>query len=249
MANPYFDALHQPQENELIGELVTDLIYDRGVEFKYIVREQVHTDEVMNEQIMSKFEKVYSDIDVYIEPENSQYMAPNTFLDSFGFNYENDSVRIHFDRRKFLAVVGELPKEGCLLYLERLDRFYEITDVDSRDVFQSGGDFFSLIATITLFRPGEGMQVFGDDVRNLSNVVDRIVTVNTPNLLDNDSELLDELAVGADGLSDEQIEQLQEMEDTFRSNSEIEDAVDPEDTEETLIESTVNSNNNPFGFL
>lgn len=180
MANPYFAGMLVDEDQDLLGQLTADFIYDKGIGIKFLPRTPVLTDNIMNEPVVSLFADSF-DVDIFIEEESGGFIAPNAFMDFGGYGFgTKDSVTVHFDKHDCFDRMGTLPKEGDLLYIEQLDRIYELNNVDGRDAFISGGDEFSLTCTMSIFKPGEGTQHFSDALDTAESAIDKILGVTTP---------------------------------------------------------------------
>ena len=228
MSNPHFNNFFFQNDAQIIEDLTSDFIYDHGIGITYMPREDVNFDPVMNEPISSTFKNGYS-VDIFVEADTSRYLGPNAVFDFAGFSYGKDNVTIHFDKRKFVAVVGKLPREGDLVYIREIDRTFEIIDLDKEDPMKSGGREFSLPATMRIFSPSEGTSNFED---GLVNQVDSDGLESILKALDPGKDLVDPTI--------EEVNTAQTENDPQVQNDRLKD-VEPGTP-------STNPNDNPFGF-
>ena len=177
MANPYKNKFRHAEDNLLLQMITSDFIYNEGIPVQFLPRTDLIIDRVMHEPLVSIFRNSY-DVDVLVHRDSTPYIEPNPSFDFSGLNWGDDSVKIEFDKNKLIALTGALPLEGDLIFISELDRLYELTDIDTRDVMLSGGRHFTIMATMVIYSPSEGSQHFDIDLG--SDTLDKINVLTNP---------------------------------------------------------------------
>lgn len=124
----------QPNEQDLVADLIEEAIEQRGVQVRYILRDMLNPDELFGESTMSKFDKGF-ELPMYVESVE-HFNGNGDLFDEFGISKIDSSI-FQVGARKFRLEVTsnkdasevERPREGDLVYLPFSDSLWEITKV------------------------------------------------------------------------------------------------------------------------
>lgn len=120
-----------PNEQDLVADLVEEAIEQRGVYVRYIVRDELNPDYLLGESSMSEFKEGYQ-LPMFVESVE-HFNGNGDIFDAFGINKVDSSI-FQVGARKFRMEVSskaniDRPREGDLIYLSMSDSLWEITKV------------------------------------------------------------------------------------------------------------------------
>jgi hypothetical protein len=178
MANPHFSVFMQG-DFELRERLISGLIYDRGIGVKWLPKELVAIDQVMNEVVVSQFDEAI-DLDILVEAESSEFIAPNPMFAFGGFSFSPDNnVKFHFLIKEATAKYGRVLREGDLIFIHEVSKVFEISAIEREDVFRTGGKLVALVGFMSIHQPSEGTTHFKGDAVEIP-AIDMLLGVKTP---------------------------------------------------------------------
>ena len=148
--NPYFKygKINNEPTNEqaLYEKLIIESIKMYGHDFYYIPRNVISVDEILNEDIESRFEEFY-ELELYIESTEG-WEGDNDLLSKFGLEMRDEATVVIARRRFQQEVTGENdplapatldpdihPNEGDLIYLPMTKSLFEIKFVEHEAPF------------------------------------------------------------------------------------------------------------------
>lgn len=166
--NHYFK--YKDSESRLMEDLTIETIKIHGEDIVYIVRESVSRDEIMGEDISSKFEKVAT-LEAYLK--NFDAHEGSELFSRFGIELK-DRVRLVVSRRRFEEEVSKnypdviRPRPGDLIYFPLINRtIYEITGLEAETPFLQGNKLYTYEILA---------QVYGYDHDKLNTGIDVVDT-------------------------------------------------------------------------
>lgn len=174
-----FNIMSLKQEAKSMVNNISREVNDvTGLPCKYLLREEINVDSVFNDVTSSSFNQYY-DITMVVD-FNETSVQENDFLSKFGIE-ANDRVTFEVNITKWEDEITSLnptvktPREGDLIYIQGVDRLWEITYVDfEKKLF----DFDHLTYTINaqVYNYSQETQ-FGTD--SGVDVIDNMETANT----------------------------------------------------------------------
>ena len=137
--NVYFDTGTKPEQH-LYEDLMIEQLKIYGQDVYYIPRTLVKEDNLLGEDVLSKFGDAYL-IEMYFENVEG-YEGEKEIMSKFGLQMNEDATFV-VARRRFEQLVsgdGNLivktrPNEGDLVYFPKVSKMFEITFVDHDDPF------------------------------------------------------------------------------------------------------------------
>lgn len=137
--NVYFSQGAKSEQN-LVEDLTIEALKIYGFDLMYLPRTLVSRDQILNEDIESKFGAAYS-IEMYIENTDG-FEGDGIFMSKFGLQIREQATFV-VSRRQWKKLVGlwnnginaERPVEGDLLYFPLTKSFFEIKFVDNQQPF------------------------------------------------------------------------------------------------------------------
>ena len=137
--NVYFDNGTKPEQH-LYEDLMIEQLKIYGQDVYYIPRTLVKEDELLGEDVLSKFGDAYL-IEMYFENIEG-YEGEKEIMSKFGLQMQED-VTFVVARRRFEQLVSHdsnlivktRPNEGDLVYFPKVKKIFEITFVDHDDPF------------------------------------------------------------------------------------------------------------------
>ena len=137
VTNAYINTTTYTQEQDLIGNLVSESIQMHGQDFTYIPRTIVKEDTIFNEDTISSFTSAYT-IEMYIESVDG-FEGEGEMLPQFGLQI-NEQIVTTVSAARFLAETSMVePKVGDLIYLPLNDQVFEIMFVEDEVPFYQLG--------------------------------------------------------------------------------------------------------------
>lgn len=150
--NQYFRSNYfaTDQDQKLAESLITEMIYNYGLDVKYLPRDFVDFDKIYGEDDSSLFDNVYS-IEMYVKNVNG-FQGDGNFLSKFGIEIR-DEITFSVSRRRFTEEVlshetsMNRPREGDLIavpsIIDKRKRLFEITYVNQEEVFYQLGSLYT----------------------------------------------------------------------------------------------------------
>lgn len=133
--NKYFNySSNKKSDSCLHQKLLDESIQISGNEIKYIRRNLVDIDNILNEHNEATFGKA-KPIEIYID--NFEGFGADDLVSKFGLTLD-DQLRFSVSTARFDEEIGGVPLEGDLIYFELTDTILEIKYVDNE------ADFYSL---------------------------------------------------------------------------------------------------------
>ena len=137
--NVYFDTGTKPEQH-LYEDLMIEQLKIYGQDVYYIPRTLVKEDELLGEDILSKFGDAYL-IEMYFENAEG-YEGEKEIMTKFGLEMRDEATFVVAKRRFEQLVSGDgnlivktRPNEGDLVYFSKVNKMFEITFVDHDDPF------------------------------------------------------------------------------------------------------------------
>ena len=137
--NVYFDTGTKPEQH-LYEDLMIEQLKIYGQDVYYIPRTLVKEDNLLGEDVLSKFGDAYQ-IEMYFENVEG-YEGEKEIMSKFGLQM-NEDVTFVVARRRFEQLVSHdsnlivktRPNEGDLVYFPKVKKIFEISFVDHDDPF------------------------------------------------------------------------------------------------------------------
>ena len=137
--NVYFDTGTKPEQH-LYEDLMIEQLKIYGQDVYYIPRTLVKEDNLLGEDVVSKFGDAYQ-IEMYFENVEG-YEGEKEIMSKFGLQMNEDATFVVARRRFEQLVSGDAnlivktrPNEGDLVYFPKVSKMLEITFVDHDDPF------------------------------------------------------------------------------------------------------------------
>jgi len=137
--NVYFDNGTKPEQH-LYEDLMIEQLKIYGQDVYYIPRTLVKEDNLLGEDVLSKFGDAYL-IEMYFENVEG-YEGEKEIMTKFGLEMRDEATFIVAKRRFEQLVSGDAnlivktrPNEGDLVYFSKVNKMFEITFVDHDDPF------------------------------------------------------------------------------------------------------------------
>ena len=177
--NVYFNTGTQSEQN-LYEDLMIEQLKIYGQDVFYIPRTLVKEDELLGEDVLSKFGDAYQ-VEMYFENVDG-YEGEKEIMSKFGLQM-NEDVTFVVSRRRFEQLVStdsnlivkSRPNEGDLIYFDKVKKMFEISFVDHDDPFYQ-------VHNIPAFKlKCKTFQYSGED---LDTGIEEIDAIETDNSLD-----------------------------------------------------------------
>lgn len=137
--NVYFDTGTKPEQH-LYEDLMIEQLKIYGQDVYYIPRTLVKEDNLLGEDVLSKFGDAYQ-IEMYFENVEG-YEGEKEIMSKFGLQIQDDATFVVAKRRFEQLVSGDSnlivktrPNEGDLIYFGKVNKMFEISFVDHDDPF------------------------------------------------------------------------------------------------------------------
>jgi hypothetical protein len=140
----YFSQAYRSEQN-LLEDLLVESMQIMGHDVYYIPRKIVKHDFILNEDVISSFDKSFS-LEMYIESVDG-FEGDGDLMTKFGLEIR-DQVTLVCSRKRWNALIGRhgytydsvRPREGDLIYLPLTGGLFEIKFVEDKNpFFQLGG--------------------------------------------------------------------------------------------------------------
>lgn len=167
MPNPYLN-FKEPNEADLVEDLVNEALNIHSEVFRYIPRNLRSLDGVLGEDRLSTFEDAY-EFEAYFENIN-QFDGQGAFIARYGAMLDY-TANLLVSRRHWKAKVGEYgdtivpnrPNEGDLIYYPATDTLFEIKYVDDKNPFMQLGRSYFWRLNVELFQYSSEQFNTGDE--------------------------------------------------------------------------------------
>ena len=137
--NVYFDTGTKPEQH-LYEDLMIEQLKIYGQDVYYIPRTLVKEDELLGEDVLSKFGDAYL-IEMYFE-NTEGYECEKEIMTKFGIEMRDEATFVVAKRRfeqlvstDSNLIVKTRPNEGDLVYFPKVKKMFEISFVDHDDPF------------------------------------------------------------------------------------------------------------------
>lgn len=150
--NTYFRSNYfaTDQDQKLADDLIVEMIYNYGIDVKYLPRDFVDFDQLYGEDDSSLFDDVYT-VEMYVKNVNG-FNGDGNFLSKFGIEIR-DEMTFSVSRRRFTEEVlahetgMTRPREGDLIavpsVVDRRRRLFEISYVAQEEVYYQFGSLYT----------------------------------------------------------------------------------------------------------
>lgn len=186
----YFNNYGATMEQNLLQDLVAESIRINGIDVYYITRVAGNVDTVFNEDTLKEYNRAFF-VDVYVKSVDG-FEGEGAFLQKFNLEIR-DNITFSISTRTFQEEIGsketiQRPREGDLIYLPQIGRFFQVSYVEKFPVFLALGTltFFDLKCEMfeysgEVFRTG---LPFIDEVMNIYSPALNDESINTENGLE-----------------------------------------------------------------
>ncbi len=169
----YFNHTANTAQQNLISDLVTEAIQQRGIDVHYIPREVVEDNETLNEAEVSRFESNYP-IEMYVERVDNFNGDASMFSKFGGFSLE-DSMTLVISKTRYteeLSQVKDKPEQKDIIYIPYADLTLEIQKVLEDESFYQMGQNYVWRVKCTKFKYGN--EDFETEVDDLDDMIDQL---------------------------------------------------------------------------
>lgn len=145
------------REQFLVEDLIIESLKIYGKEFYYIPRTLVAKDDILGEDVLSRFKNAYG-IEMYIEDIDG-FGGQGVFLQKFGIQIEKSATFV-VSRKRWEQSIGKWnttlissrPAEGDLLFFPMTATLFEIKFVENQDPFYQLGNLYVYKLRAEIFR-------------------------------------------------------------------------------------------------
>lgn len=187
--NPYINNADNDDKGQqsVYEDLVIEQIKAMGHTFLYLPRSIVKLDNILGEDVLSKFESNHA-IEMYIDSTNG-FEGEGDMIAKFGFQI-NDNLSLSVSKRRFREVfenIIERPREGDMIYFPKSRSMFEITFVEHENPFYQLGKLFVYKITAELFTYShEDFETNYDPVDDINDQLENNNSVENDVVSDND---------------------------------------------------------------
>jgi hypothetical protein len=152
--NTFFNQYYNDNESNLYEDLIMESIRIFGVDVSYLSRSLQSVDNILNEDDLSIFDKVY-DVEMYVKSVDG-FGGEGDFLSKFGLQIR-DQVTFTVANRAFEQHVTRLdsgktrPLEGDIIYFPMNKKFFKVMHVEHESVFYQLGKLYVYDVKCELF--------------------------------------------------------------------------------------------------
>jgi len=131
--NNYFKNFNSFPQQELLNSLTREVIQMSGIDILYLVRTSVKIDDILNEDVLARFESAV-EIEMYVNtPEG--FEGAGDVATKFGLDVQ-DELNMIVNKERFFKETGmAAPREGDLIYLPLDRNLFEIKFVEDEKPF------------------------------------------------------------------------------------------------------------------
>ena len=131
--NNYFKNFNSFPQQELLNSLTREVIQMSGIDVLYLVRTSVKIDDILNEDVLSKYESAV-EIEMYVNTPES-FGGAGDIATKFGLDVQ-DELNMIVNKERFFKETGmAAPREGDLIYLPLDSNLFEIKFVEDEKPF------------------------------------------------------------------------------------------------------------------
>jgi hypothetical protein len=180
----YFSQAYRAEQN-LLEDLMVESMQIMGHDVFYIPRKIVKQDFILNEDVISSFDKSFS-IEMYVESVDG-FEGDGDLMTKFGLEIRNQ-VTLVCSRKRWNALIGRhgytydsvRPREGDLIYVPFAGGLFEIKFVEDKNPFyQLGGSGRSKGNNPTFKLVCEAFEYGGQEIDTGIPMVDNIQVAHT----------------------------------------------------------------------
>lgn len=171
--NNYFKNLNSFPQQELLNDLTREVIQMSGVDVLYLARTSVKNDDVLNEDVLSRFESAV-EIEMYVNtPEG--FEGAGDVATKFGLDVQDELNMIVNKERFFKETALSNPREGDLIYFPVDRNLFEIKFVEDEKPFYplGKGTVFELTCEKFIFSEEEFALPEGTATADIFNEYER----------------------------------------------------------------------------
>lgn len=163
------------REQFLVEDLIIESLKIYGKEFYYIPRTLVAKDDILGEDVLSRFKNAYG-IEMYIEDVDG-FGGQGVFLQKFGIQVEKSATFV-VARKRWEQLVGKWntsllptrPAEGDLIFFPMTQTLFEIKFVENQDPFYQLGNLYVYKLRAEIFRYSqERIETGIDEIDNIED--------------------------------------------------------------------------------
>ena len=131
--NNYFKNFNSFPQQELLNSLTKEVIQMSGIDVLYLVRTSVKIDDILNEDVLARYESAV-EIEMYVNtPEG--FEGAGDVATKFGLDVQ-DELSMIVNKERFFKETGlAAPREGDLIYLPLDRNLFEIKFVEDEKPF------------------------------------------------------------------------------------------------------------------
>jgi hypothetical protein len=167
------------REQFLVEDLIIESLKIYGKEFYYIPRTLVAKDDILGEDVLSRFKNAYG-IEMYIEDIDG-FGGQGVFLQKFGIQIEKSATFV-VARKRWEQSIGKWnttlipsrPAEGDLLFFPMTATLFEIKFVENQDPFYQLGNLYVYKLRAEIFRYSQEQITTGipeiDDIEDFYSI-------------------------------------------------------------------------------
>ena len=169
--NNYFKNFNSFPQQELLNSLTREVIQMSGIDVLYLVRTSVKIDDILNEDVLSRFESAV-EIEMYINtPEG--FGGAGDIATKFGLDVQ-DELNMIVNKERFFKETGlAAPREGDLIYFPLDRNLFEIRFVEDEKPFYPLGKNTVYELTCEKFVYSQEEFVLPDDGSGTKEIFDK----------------------------------------------------------------------------
>ena len=169
--NNYFKNFDSFPQQELLNSLTREVIQMSGIDVLYLVRTSVKIDDILNEDVLSRFESAV-EIEMYINtPEG--FGGAGDIATKFGLDVQ-DELNMIVNKERFFKETGlAAPREGDLIYFPLDRNLFEIRFVEDEKPFYPLGKNTVYELTCEKFVYSQEEFVLPDDGTGTKEIFDK----------------------------------------------------------------------------
>jgi hypothetical protein len=131
--NNYFKNFNSFPQQELLNSLTREVIQMSGIDVLYLVRTSVKIDDILNEDVLAKYESAV-EIEMYVNTPDG-FGGAGDIATKFGLDVQ-DELNMIVNKERFFKETGmAAPREGDLIYFPLDRNLFEIRFVEDEKPF------------------------------------------------------------------------------------------------------------------
>lgn len=150
--NTYFNHINYQPQQDLVNDLIIESIQMRGVDLKYIIRDDISDDYLYGESPLAEYTAAIP-IEMYIE-DVQNFNGDGDLFSKFGLEM-TDKVTLLLSQERFktelLSHDIKEPREGDLVFIPFSDSLYEIKKVKYDEEYYQWGANYTYRLSCELF--------------------------------------------------------------------------------------------------